>query len=99
MILFNGTPVEKVNEHEHLGVLLDSNLSFSAHINSAITKSRKGVGLLKYFSNYLPRHTLNEINKLYVRPYLDYGDVIYHLPANVFEFTGITTLPNLLEKL
>ena len=53
-IRFNDTPVEKVNEHKHLGLVLDSKLSFSAHVNAAINKSRKGIGLLKYFSNYLP---------------------------------------------
>ena len=34
----------KVDEHKHLGIILDSKLSFSANINAAITKSRKGIG-------------------------------------------------------
>ena len=76
VILFNNTPVKKVTEHKHLGIILDSKLSFSAHIKSAISKTRRGIGLLKYLSKYLPRHTLNELYKLYVRPHLDYGDVI-----------------------
>ena len=79
-ISFNNAPVMKVDEHKQLGIILDSTLSFSAHIKSAISKSRKGIGLLKYLSKYLPRHTLNELYKLYVRPHLDYGDVIYHIP-------------------
>ena len=82
-------------------IILDSNLSFSAHIKSAISKSNKGIGLLswKYLSNYLPRHTLNELYKLYVRPFLDYGDVIYHIPAKVCEFGGSVILTSLMEKL
>ena len=36
--------------------------------------------MLKFMSKYLPRNTLNELYKLYVRPHLDYGDVIYHIP-------------------
>ena len=35
-IRFNNIPVMKVSEHKHLGVILDSKLSFSAHINAAI---------------------------------------------------------------
>ena len=66
VILFNNIPVKKVNEHKHLGIILDSKLSLSAHINSAISKKRRGIGLLKYLSKYLPRHTLNELYKLYV---------------------------------
>ena len=99
VILFNNTPVKNVDEHKHLGLFLDSKLSFSAQINAAISKTRKGIGLLKYLSKYLPRHTLNELYKLYVRPHLDYGDVIYHIPAKVCEFSGNTILPNLMEKL
>ena len=99
VILFNNIPVKKVEEHKHLGIILDSKLSFSAHIKSAISKTRKGIGLLKYLSKYLPRHTLNELYKLYVRPHLDYGDVIYHTPAKVCEFSQNIILPNLMEKL
>ena len=31
MILFNDIPLKKVSEHKHLGIILDSKLSFSAH--------------------------------------------------------------------
>ena len=64
VILFNNIPVKKVDEHKHLGIILDSKLSFSANIKSAISKTRKGIGLLKYLSKYLPRHTLIEIYTL-----------------------------------
>ena len=98
-LYFHNSPVMKVDEHKHLGIILDSKLTFSAHIKSAISKSRKGIGLLKYLSKYLPRHTLNELYKLYVRPHLDYGDVIYHIPAKVCKFSGSVVLPSLMEKL
>ena len=98
-ILFGGVPVVKVEEHKHLGVILDSKLSFASHIQTAITKSRQGIGMIKYLSKYLPRHTLNELYKLYVRPHLDYGDVIYHTPAKTREFSHDTTLNTHMEKL
>ena len=98
VVSFNDIPVKQVNEHKHLGIVLDSKLSFSALIKSAISKTRKGIGLLKYLSKYFPRHTLNEQYKLYVRPHLDYGDVIYHIPAKICEFSQNTFLPNLMEK-
>ena len=79
MIFFNDTPVEKVDYHKYLGVILDRKLSFSAHINAAICKARRGIGLLKHLSRSLPRHTLNELYKLHLRLFLDYGDVIYHI--------------------
>ncbi len=91
-------PVGKANKHKHLGVILDTKLSFVAHIKSAISKTRKDIGLLKYLSKYLPRNTLNELYKLYIRPYLDYGDLIYHSPCKVCEFTHKNILPNLMEN-
>ena len=69
-----------MDQHKHLGITLDSKLSFSAHIQATIAKSRKAIGMLKFMSKYLSRSTLSELYKLYVRPYLDYGDVIYHVP-------------------
>ena len=98
-IRFNNIPVMRVDDHKHLGIILDSKLSFSSYIKSAISKTRKGIGLLRYLSRYLPMHTLNELYKLYVRPHLDYGDVIYHIPAKVCDFSGNVTLPSLMEKL
>ena len=99
VIRFNDIPVKKVDEHKRLGITLDSKLSFSGHIKSVISKTRKGIGLLKYLSKYLPRNTLNELYKLYVRPHLDYGNVIYHIPAKVCEFSQNIILPNIMERL
>ena len=53
---------------------------FSSHIYAAISKSRKAIGLLRLLSMYLPKETLIVVYELYVRPHLDYGDVIYHIP-------------------
>ena len=41
-------PIAKVNEHKHLGIILDAKLSFSADIKSIISKMRQGIGMLKY---------------------------------------------------
>lgn len=55
--------------------------------------------MLRFLSKYLLRHTLNEMYKLYVRPYLNYGDVIYRLPIDICEFGQTVTLTNSMEKL
>ena len=80
ILFFNNLRVTKKDKHKHLGLVLDSKLSFLSHINAAISKSRKALGLLKFLSKYLSRETLNALYKLYIRPHLDYGDVIYHIP-------------------
>ena len=79
--------------------MLDSKLSFATHIQSIITKCRRGIGIIKFLSKYLPRNTLTELYKLYVRPHLDYGYVIYHIPPKKCDFSQDTSLNNHMEKL
>ena len=57
---------------------LDNSLNFSKHIKEAILTAQKGLSLLKFLSKYVSRKVLNLCYKLYIRPHLDYGDVIYH---------------------
>ena len=37
-----------------------------------------GIGIIRYLSKYVSRDVLDQVYKLYVRPHLDYGDIIYH---------------------
>ena len=53
--------------------------------------------MLRFLSKYLSRNTLNELYKLYVRPHLDYGDVIYHMPQKEDNFSSLGN--HLMEKL
>ena len=77
-LTFNDVPVAREDHTKHLGVHLDSKLNFSKHITEAVRKATKGLGLLKYLSKYVSRKVLDLSYKLYVRPHLDYGDVIFH---------------------
>ena len=51
-------------------------------VKEKITKANKGIGKIKKLSNTLPRDALPTIYKSFVRPYLDYGDIIYDQPQN-----------------
>ena len=84
-LYFNNQIVSKVSDH--LGLILDSMLTFIKHINEKIGIARKGIGMMKFLSGYVPLNTLNQIYKMYIRPHLDYCDVIYHIPSksNPFE--------------
>ena len=65
--------VVRKTEHKHLG-----QIEIQRHVKEAILKARRGIGLIQYLSKYVSRHVLNQIYKLYVRPHLDYGDIVYH---------------------
>ena len=42
-----------------------------------MSKTKRGIGVIEKFNKTLPRHSLITIYKSFVRPHLDYGDVIY----------------------
>ena len=77
-IFFSGSEVTIKPEHKHLGKILDSKLNFYGHIQEAIIKIRRGIGNIRFLSKYVSRDVLDQIYKLYVRPLLDYGNIIYH---------------------
>ena len=79
-LFFNGNVVCKVNEHKHLGLVLDEKLSFKSHIDEKINKTKKTIGMIKYLNKYLPLKTLILMYKSLVRPHFDYCDVIFHVP-------------------
>ena len=79
-LYFNGAIVARENTHKHLGLTLDSKLTFTYHVVDKIKVANKLIGTLKYLSKYLPLKTLAQMYKMFVRPHLDYADVIYHIP-------------------
>ena len=40
-LIFNGSVVKNLNEQKHLGLILDSGLSFKKHLNEKIIKAKK----------------------------------------------------------
>ena len=49
----------------------------------------RGVGLLRKLRNNVPRDSLLTIYKSFIRPLVDYGDVIYHSPFGTLSFTEL----------
>ena len=58
-------------------MILDSCLNFNSHVKEKIISARRNRFIL-YLSKYVSRDVLDQMYKLYVRPHLDYGDIIYH---------------------
>ena len=73
-------------------MILDSKLNFQSHVREAIVKARRGIGIIRFSSKYVSRDVLDQIYKLYVRPHLDYGDIIYHKYDPEFELDFTKTL-------
>ena len=80
-ICFNNMPLKRKNIQKHLGIYLDK-VNFSEHINEKIKKEVKGISVIKKLNVTLPRSFLLTSHKLFIRPHLDYGDIIYDQPNN-----------------
>ena len=81
-LLFNNSTVQQISSQKHLGIHLDEELTFKHHINEKINKANKGIGIIRKLNNILPRSALLTIYRSFIRPHLDYGDVIYDQPEN-----------------
>ena len=73
---------KRSDTHKHLGIILDSKLNFKKHLIKKISKANKGIGIIKRLYNFLPRVSLVNIYRAFVRPHLDYGDIIYDNSSN-----------------
>ena len=69
--------VKQVPSQKHLGRILDNKLNFQEHLKNILNKVNNTIGLLRKLQNILPREPLLTIYKSFVRPHLDYCDVIY----------------------
>ena len=95
---FDESVVSKVKEQKHLGLTLDSKLSFERRVNEKIIKAKKGIGIIKYLSKFLPIKILDQMYKALIRSHLDYYDTVYHIPASNSQITLGETLNSLMEK-
>ena len=77
-VYFNNTEVTMKDEQTHMGLILDSSLTFHSHIKDKTIKANRGIGMIRYLSKYLARDVLDQLYKLYVRSHLDYSDIIYY---------------------
>ena len=81
-VFFNDAVVEQPTNHKYLGIHLDKKLDFNAHIKEKISKANRGIGMIKKLQSNLPRNALFTIYKSFIRPHLDYGDIVYDQPTN-----------------
>ena len=81
-LFFSNIPVRKVDSQKHLGLHLDSKLFFDVDIKTILTKVNRTTRLLRKFQQVLPRPSLITIYKAFIRPHIDYGDVIFDQAFN-----------------
>ena len=83
--------LEFVENHKLLGIILNKKMSWDNHIDFIYSSTNKCVGLLQKTSFLIPRKAKEKIDKSFIKPIIEYGNIIY---SN----STITKL-NLLDKL
>ena len=61
---------------------IDKKLNFEGHLNKVESKVNKTIGIIRKLQNVLQRSALLTIYKSFIRPHLDYGDIIYDKAFN-----------------
>ena len=98
-LTFGGDPIPIHEKHTHLGLTLSKDLHFHQHINVICHKVNKTLGPLYIISKHIPRETLDQIYKTYIRPHFDYCDVIYDGHITIKDATRLETLQNRIARL
>ena len=78
----NPNLVNQVPSQKHLEMHLDAKLNFEKHLDNIMSTVAKTIGLLRKLQAVLPRPSLVTIYKAFIRPHLDYGDIIYDRAYN-----------------
>ena len=81
---FYGNTVQKSSNQKHLGLILDEKLTFNDHITSKLTIVNKLTSTLRKLYHYMPRDSLVTTYRSFIRPHLDYAEVIFDKPSQQF---------------
>ena len=91
-ILLNGTPLDRVEVFKYLGIHISSDLSWSHHIQTLCSKTRRMLGLLyrRFYADADP-FTLRQYYLSFIRPHLEYGCEVWdpHLVKDINALEGV----------
>ena len=68
---------------------MNEKLTFNDHITSKLATVNKLISTLRKLYHYVPQDPLVTIYKSFIRPHLDYADVVFDKPSNATFFSRI----------
>ena len=76
-LTIDGSAIKQVKVAKSLGVHIDENLSWTAHIDKLSKKIAAGIGALKRSRPYVPQNTLQSIYNSLIQPHFDYCSIVW----------------------
>ena len=76
-IHIDAVPINQSSRSKSLGLIIDENLSWKAHIHEISKKVSSGVGALKRVRPFVSMHTAIKIYKSLIEPHLNYCSAVW----------------------
>jgi hypothetical protein len=76
--IMDNTQLDKVTSHKHLVIQLNNKLTWHEQIIYVKSQAYKRLNILRSFKFTLPFSTLKQLYTLYIRPILEYADIIWN---------------------
>ena len=76
-LYFDNECLTEIDSHKHLGVTIANDLSWNLHVKEIISKAFGRLSMLRKLKFILDRFTLQKIYFSFVRPVLEYADIIW----------------------
>jgi len=70
--------INSCSSEKDLGVTFDSDFTFDVHINTAINKANKMLGVIRRVFSFIDKESFLNLYKSLVRPHLEYGNIIWY---------------------
>ncbi|MEW8247643.1 MAG: reverse transcriptase family protein, partial [Candidatus Thiodiazotropha endolucinida] len=76
-IVMNNDHITEVDNHKHLGVVFENTCTWHLHINMIISKAWQRIYTMRKLKFLLDRQSLQAIYISFIRPILEYADVVW----------------------
>ena len=76
-LVMNNTQIMEVNEHKHLGCILQNNCKWRRQLDNLTINCARKVDILRSLKHTLSRKTLEHLYKAFIRPKLEYASCVW----------------------
>lgn len=81
-LYLNGHKISEVSHHKHLGLHFSDNGQWSYHVNIVVAKASSRLHILRRLKFLLDRKSLEKLYISFVRPVIEYADVVWDNISN-----------------
>ena len=85
--------IKRVKETKTLGVIIDDQLKWNAHIDNVVTKVSKAIGMIRRMKIFVSQSTLISVYNAIVQPHFDYCSLVWDI-GNVYSLEKLQKMQN-----